>query len=182
MKNYVLPLLAFCAVTLTVMAFRPAESPKAATIATELKWYTIEEAAVLCKTAPRKLMIDVYTEWCGWCKRMDKNTYTDPKVVEYINAHFYPVKFDAEQKAEVKFNNETFGYVTQEGGRGVHTFAYALLDGHLGYPSVVYLNEKNERIMISPGYKEPAGMMKELQFAAEEHYSKTTWEEYSKTH
>ena len=182
MKNYVLPLLAICAIALATMAFRLADQHNKAAAVTEMKWYTIEEAAELNKTAPRKLMIDVYTEWCGWCKRMDKSTYTDPKVVEYINAHFYPVKFDAEQKAEVKFNNETFGYVAQEGERGVNTFAYALLDGHMGYPSVVYLNEKYERIMISPGYKEPADMLKELQFAAEEQYSKTTWEEYSKKH
>lgn len=164
------------------MAFRSADTPKTAQAATELKWYTIQEAAELNKTAPRKMMIDVYTEWCGWCKRMDKTTYTDPKVVEYIAANFYPVKFDAEQKGEVKFNKETFGFVEQEGGgRGVNTFAYALLDGRMGYPSVVYLNEKYERIMISPGYKEPGDMMKELKFAAEELYSKTTWEEYSKS-
>ncbi len=48
--------------------------------------------------------------------------------------------------------------------------------------SAFRLNEKYERIMISPGYKEPLDMIKELHFAAEEHYSKTTWEAYSKTH
>ena len=180
MKNYVLPLLALCALAISVMAFQTAQHPAAAPPAPEMKWYTIEEALELNKTAPRKLMIDIYTDWCGWCKRMDKTTFSDPKVMEYMAANFYPVKFNAEQKAKLKFNAETFKYMEQEGGRGIHTFAYALLDGKLGYPSVVYLNEKYERIMISPGYKEPPVMLKELHFAAEEQYTKTTWEEYSK--
>ena len=65
------------------------------------------------------------------------------------------------------------------GRGGVHNLAYLLLDGKLGYPAMVYLNEKFERIMISPGYKEVPDMLKELKFAAEEQYMKTTWEEYS---
>jgi thioredoxin-related protein len=58
--------------------------------------------------------------------------------------------------------------------------AYSLLEGKMGYPCFVYLNEKFERIMISPGYKEPDAIMKELSFAAEEHYTKTSWEEWNK--
>ncbi|HAD13016.1 MAG TPA: thioredoxin, partial [Saprospirales bacterium] len=59
-----------------------------------------------------------------------------------------------------------------------HSLAYALLDGKMGYPSLVYLNEKYERIMISPGFKESPDLLKELRFAAEEMYTKTTWEKY----
>jgi thioredoxin-related protein len=142
-----------------------------------LKWYTWEEAAELNKVKPKKIFVDVYTEWCGWCKRMDKATFADPAVSSYIAENFYPVKFDAEQKADVNFNGELFKFV-EEGRRGVHTLAYALLDGRMGYPSFVYLNEKYERIMISPGYKEPVDIMKELKFAAGEHYQSTSWEEY----
>jgi thioredoxin-related protein len=69
--------------------------------------------------------------------------------------------------------------MANDNGRGgVHTLAYSLLDGNMGYPAMVYLNEKFERIMISPGYKEVPDMLKELKFAAEEQYSKTTWEAY----
>jgi thioredoxin-related protein len=143
-----------------------------------LKWYTWEEAVELNKTAPKKIMVDVYTDWCGWCKKMDKSTFTDPAVAAYLSANFYPVKFNAEQKGEVKFGDHTFKFVDNGGGRGVHELAYSLLNGQMGYPAFVYLNEKYERIMISPGYKEPADILKELHFAAEEHYSKTTWEEF----
>lgn len=158
-----------------LMAFRPVAEPAPA-----LKWYTWEEAVELNKTAPKKLFVDVYTDWCGWCKRMDKNTFSDPKVAAYLAENFYPVKFNAEQKADIQFAGQTFKYMENEGGRGgVHTLAYSMLDGKLGYPAMVYFNEKFERIMISPGYKEVPDMLKELKYAAEEHYTKTSWDDYN---
>jgi thioredoxin-related protein len=177
MKNLRFALLSIIAIGGICSAFCFVDNAPAATNAGELKWYTWEEAVELNKTKPKKIFVDVYTDWCGWCKRMDKATFNDPSVAAYLTANFYPVKLNAEQKADIKFNGETFKYV-DNGGRGIHTLAYSLLDGKLGYPTVVYLNEKYERIMISPGYKEPADMIKELKFAAEEHYNKTTWEQY----
>jgi thioredoxin-related protein len=147
----------------------------AAPAADTLKWYTWEEAAELNKTAPKKIFVDVYTDWCGWCKRMDKSTFADSSVAAYLAANFYPVKLNAEQKADIQFNGHTFKYVAD--GK-VHELAYSLLDGKMQYPNFVYLNEKYERIMISPGYKEPKDIVKELKFAAEEQYDKTTWEKY----
>lgn len=177
MKKFIFAALGLVAVFTVLAAFCPAPKP-ANTV--ELKWYTWEEAVELNKTKPKKIFVDVFTDWCGWCKKMDKNTFQDPKVAEYLSANFYPVKLNAEQKADIQFNGETFKYMPGEGGRGgVHTLAYSLLEGKLGYPTVVYLNEKFERIMISPGYKDVDGIMKELTFAAEEQYTKTTWEKYS---
>ena len=172
MKKFLLPGLALAAVLFCTYSFKTPE-------AEPLKWYTWEEAVELNKTKPKKIVVDVFTDWCGWCKKMDKGAFLDPAVMAYIGENFYPVKFNAEQKAEIKFNNETFGFIANDNGRGgVHSLAYALLDGHMGYPTLVYLNEKYERIMISPGFKETPDLMKELHFAAEEMYTKTTWEKY----
>lgn len=172
MRNIARSALAFAAIALCSLSFRyPDPEP--------LKWYTWEEAVELNKTKPRKIVVDVFTDWCGWCKKMDKGAFADPAVTAYISANFYPVKLNAEQRGEIKFNDETFGFVANDNGRGgVHTLAYALLDGHMGYPTLVYLNEKYERIMISPGFKETPDLLKELRFAAEEMYIKTTWEKY----
>lgn len=180
MQNMKKIIFATTALLLTGAALVAFTSRKSATTpaADSLKWYTWEEAIELNKTAPKKIFVDVYTDWCGWCKRMDKSTFADSSVVAYLNANFYPVKFNAEQKAEVQFNGQTFKYMESGNGRGVHTLAYSLLDGNLGYPSYVYLNEKYERIMISPGYKEPKDILKEFKFAFEEQYNKTTWEKY----
>lgn len=172
MKKILLSSLAIAALALVTLSFTtPDPDP--------MRWYTWEEAVALNKTKPKKIMVDVYTNWCGWCKRMDKGAFSDPAVTAYLSKHFYPVKLNAEQREAIKFNGENFEFVANENGRGgVHTLAYALLDGKMGYPSLVYLNEKFERIMISPGYKESPDLLKELTFAAEEHYSKTTWEKY----
>ena len=132
----------------------------------KINWLTWEEAVELNKENPKKIFIDVYTDWCGWCKRMDASTFSDSKVVKYVTDNFYAVKFDAEQKGDIEFNGHTFTFIKQ-GRRGVHTLAAALLDGRLGYPSVVYLNEKFERIATSPGYKGADAILKELTFAAE---------------
>lgn len=145
---------------------------------TELTWYTFEQAVELNQKAPRKMMIDVYTHWCGWCKRMDKGAFADPKVVEYVQANFYPVKLNAEQREDILFGRDTFRYVDTGNGRGVNTLAYSLLDGQLGYPTIVYLDGQYRRIMISPGFKESADLLLELKFAAEEHYNTTTWEDF----
>lgn len=147
----------------------------------KLKWYTWEEAVELNKTAPRKIFVDVYTDWCGWCKKMDRETFTDPAVVDFLAKNYYPVKLNAEQKEKIVFNGQAFEYQGSEGQRGVHTLAYALLDGKMSYPSYVYLNEKFERVIISPGYKDATGIMKELKYTAEEKYLTMTWEDYQKS-
>ena len=147
---------------------------------TALKWYTWEEAVALQKIAPKKVMVDMYTDWCGWCKRMDASTFSDPAITAYIQDNFYPVKFDAEQKGDVAFNGNTFKFIAppQGGARGVHELAYSLLDGKLGYPSIVYLTPTYERILISPGYKDVAAMMTELNYVKEDIFRSKSFEDY----
>ena len=145
--------------------------------AAEIKWYTWEEAHELSKTAPKKIFVDLYTSWCGWCKKMDKSTFQDPAVVKYLNENFYAVKFNAEQKESITFNDHEFKFLNQ-GRRGVHQLAYSLLDGKLGYPSFVMLDETFARIMISPGFKQADRLLKELTFAKEEKYMSMSFEDF----
>lgn len=148
----------------------PTDTTSAAEVsAEEIKWYTWDEAIELNKKEPRKLFIDLYTDWCGWCKRMDATTFKDPAVVKHINANYYPIKFDAEQKEEVVYNGHTFKFINS-GRRGVHELAYSLLDGKLSYPSYVYLTEKVERIYVSKGYKQADQFIEELNYFTEEKY------------
>ena len=143
-----------------------------------IKWLSWQEAVDLNKESPKKIFVDVYTEWCGWCKRMDKTTFQDPDVVKYMNENFYAVKLDAEMRELITFNNQEFKYV-ESGGRGVHTLAYSLLEGKMSYPSFVTLNEEFNRIAISPGYKKPDQLLKELKFAADELYKSQSWNDYT---
>ncbi len=132
--------------------------------AADIKWMSWEEAVAANKANPKKIVVDVYTDWCGWCKRMDATTFKDPKVAAYIADHFYAVKFDAEQQQDITYDGHTFSF-QRSGKRGVHALAASLLDNRLSYPSVVYLNDNMERIMISPGYKDADKMLQELKYA-----------------
>ena len=142
-----------------------------------IQWMTWQEAADMAKTEPKKVFVDIYTDWCGWCKRMDATTFQDPAVIQYMNENFYAVKFNAEMKDEIQFNNHTFKWV-QAGRNGIHTLAYSLLEGKMSYPSFVTLNESFDRIAIMPGYKQPEQLLRELKFAADEVYKDKSWDEY----
>jgi thioredoxin-related protein len=145
----------------------------------ELTWYSWEDALKANAKKPKKILVDVYTDWCGWCKKMDQLTFTDPAVVRYLNEHFYVVKFDAEQQGAIQFRGNTYQYQANQGRRGVHELAVALLEGRMSYPSIVYLNERFERITVSPGYKTPEAIMPELQFVGESHYTSKSFEQFS---
>jgi len=127
-----------------------------------IKWMTFEEAIQANQSEKRKIFIDVYTDWCGWCKVMDKKTFTDETVINYMNEHYYAVKFNAEKEDPVVFQGKNFELV-DGGRRPIHTLAYAMLDGKLSYPSYVYFNENNQRITISKGFKDPVRFLKELE-------------------
>jgi thioredoxin-related protein len=129
----------------------------------ELTWLTIEEASELgSKSNKKKFLVDVYTDWCGWCKVMDKKTFTDPELIKYLNENFHVVKFNAEQKESVTFKGKTYTWEPM-GRNGINTLGLELLQNRMSYPSLVYLNENLEPITVSPGYKEPAQLMSELQ-------------------
>lgn len=144
----------------------------------KINWMTWEEAVVAMEKEPRKLFVDVYTDWCGWCKVMDQKTFSKASVVEYMNQNYYAVKLDAEQKEDIQFAGKTFKYVPS-GRRGYHELAANLLQGNMSYPTVVYLNENIQLLSISPGFKEEPQLMKELTFFGDNHYKTTSWKEYS---
>jgi thioredoxin-related protein len=146
-----------------------------------VNWMTFEQAVEKAKTEKRKIFIDVYTDWCGWCKVMDKKTFSDPKVAKILNENFYPVKFDAEQTADIVFHGTTFKN-TGSGGRGTHQLAAALLNNQLSYPTVVFLDEEFRMIQPLPGFKEAPEFHMIAQFIGEDHYKKSKWNEWQSTY
>ena len=146
----------------------------------KIQWMSIEEAYELTLTEenPKKIFIDVYTDWCGWCKRMDKATFQNEEVAAYMNEHYYNVKFDAEQKESIEMLGNTFEFVPQ-GSRGYHELAAALLNGKMSYPTVVFMNAKFEMLSPVPGYQEPIGFMQVARFFGDDIYQEQSWQDYS---
>ncbi|NOT77023.1 MAG: DUF255 domain-containing protein [Cyclobacteriaceae bacterium] len=142
-----------------------------------VKWMTFEQAVEKSKTEKRKIFIDVYTDWCGWCKVMDKNTFSEAQVAKVLNEEFYPVKFNAEQTADIVFNGTTFKFIG-EGNRGTHQLAMALLNNQLSYPTVVFLDEEFKMIQPLPGYQKAEDFHKIITFIGEDHYKTVKWADW----
>ena len=123
----------------------------------KINWLTIEEVEILQQKNPRKVLMDVYTTWCGPCKMMMKNTFTNKNVIEYINANYYAVKFDAESGRNVSFKGNTQTNPTyvegQRGLNGQHEFAKALSVN--SYPTIIYMDEELNVIAPIKGYQTP---------------------------
>jgi len=121
------------------------------TVSKEIQWNTFEEAIALKATYPeKKLLVNVYTDWCKWCKVMDDKTFTDPNVAKFVHTHYLPVKFNAEQRDEIEFQGKTYGYL-QGGKRGMHQLAYELMDRSASFPSIVLLDEQMKELSLLKG-------------------------------
>lgn len=146
----------------------------------EVNWLTWNEAMEYYEEEPKMLYIDLYTDWCGWCKHMDNTTLKNKEVVNTLNEHFYPIKFNAEQKETIQFNGTEFIFI-DNGFRGYHELALSLTNGELGYPNFVILDEEFSRVLVSPGFKESSAVMNELHFAIEEGYKRMSYDDFVKT-
>lgn len=139
--------------------------------AQNVKWYTFSEAVELNKKQPRKIMVDVYTDWCGWCKVMDEQTFQHADIAKILNEKYYAVKFNAERKDDVFFQGTKF-VNKGEGRRPTHDLAIAMLNGKMSYPSIVFMNEQNQLITAVPGFQKPEQMEPLLMYIYESLYEK----------
>jgi thioredoxin-related protein len=130
----------------------------------KLQWLTLPQALEKTKTHPRKILIDIYTDWCGYCKRMDKQVYQHPEVVAKLNKDFYVVKLNAELRDPITVNGKTYRYVQKY---RAHELALSLLNGEMSYPSTVFLNEKQQIMERVPGFIPPKDFLRSLAYLSE---------------
>ncbi len=166
---------------LTIGCFIPRTDAKSsANSPEELKWTPIDKAIIENKASNKKyILVDLYTEWCGWCKKMDENVYTDAQVVSMLNADFTVVKFDAETKDAVNFNGKSYSF-TKTGARGANQLAMDLgsTSGKLGYPTLVVLDANGNKIQAFPGYKDVQSLTELLKYFQTESYKKMDFQQF----
>jgi thioredoxin-related protein len=143
----------------------------------KIQWYTLEQAQELQKKAPKKIFIDMYTDWCGWCKVMDRKTFSVPGIARYINQNYYAVKLNAEQTENIIFKGQVYKF---NQGRGTHDVVFALVSGQFGYPTTVYLDEKLNVLQHISSYLEPSQLDPILHFYGENIYKKKPYEQFQK--
>lgn len=143
----------------------------------EVIWMSFEEAIFRAESEPRKILVDVYTNWCGWCKRMDADTYTNPVLVEYINKHYYAVKFNAETTDTIHFNNKFFVYKPEY---KANELALSLLSQKMSYPTTVFLAEDFSMLTPVAGYMKADQMERVVKYFGENAHKSKKYDEFMK--
>jgi len=145
----------------------------------KVNWIGFEEAVELNKTAPRPILVDLYTDWCGWCKRMDKDTYANEVIAKYINENYYAVKMDGEGKEDITFKGNTFKFVEQ-GRSKYHELAAAIMKGKMSYPSTAFFNTEEQLLQTVPGYLSKEKFEKILAYFGGGNNEKIEWPVFEK--
>ncbi len=139
----------------------------------EVQWLSMEEALQKTDSEPRMIFVEVYTDWCGFCQRMDAETFSHPVIASYLNENFYPVKLNAEQEEPIEFRGRVYENNNLGDRRPTHDFAIAILQGQMSYPSVVFFDKDVELLTAIPGFRPPANMEAVLAFFNKGVYEET---------
>lgn len=147
----------------------------------EIQWMTMEEALQMRKTENKKILVDMHTDWCGWCKKMEEATFRQPHIAQYINENFLPVKFNAESQEAIDFNSSTYNWVRQ-GNRGYHELALKFAEslGRLSFPTIVFINENLQIIQPIPGFQKAEKFEPILHYIAGDYYLNTPWKAFER--
>lgn len=144
----------------------------------KVHWMSMEEMQLAYKKKPKPIIVDVYTSWCGWCKVMDKETYSNDQVAAYINEKYYAVKLDAEGKDPIEWNGKKYGYIPQH---KVNELAAYFLNGQMGYPTTVFFSSLDANPAPLAGYLKPKEIESPLKYFGDGVFKTKPYPEFMKS-
>ena len=148
----------------------------------QVKWQTIEQASQVDLKANRKLFfIDFSTSWCAWCKKMDRETFSDPVVAAILNKYYIPVQFNAEGTSTFTWNGTKYSNTQVPGQKPqAHPFTRAILGQKFGYPSFAIFNNNGGLTQILQGYQKAYDFSMALWYFCSGDKDRYTFEEYQR--
>ncbi len=132
-----------------------------------IKWYKYDEGLKLAAAAKKTVIVDFYTNWCGWCKKMDKETFTDKRVIDYMNKTYIAVKVNAESKETISLPNGPTDGIKLAKSFGVS-----------GYPNYTFLDSEGKKINALPGYKKADEFIIILKYIGDGAYKTQNYKDY----
>lgn len=156
--------IVFFILVVTMAAIGIAQEKKAEN---NIKWNSFDSGITQAKKSGKKVLVDVYTDWCTWCKKMDANTYTDATIRKYLQDHFVLIKLNAESTDKISY-----------GGKKLSGADFSQAMGVTGFPSTLFLDSKGSPITMLPGYAEPNMFIHVLSFISEDQYKHKKFSDY----
>ena len=141
-----------------------------------IDWISIEDAVNKGLSEPRKLFIYIYSDNCGWCKRMNEVSFSDTIIISYINANYYPVKLNSSLSQDVILGSRTYKFIPADPSKNspsYHELVVTLLNGRMAFPAISFISEKMEYMGVEFGFKNPPLLEAWLHFIGENEYLKT---------
>ncbi len=142
----------------------------------KVQWLSVAELQAAYNKNPKPILVDVYTSWCGWCKVMDRETYSKDDVAAYINEHYYAVKLDAETKETLVWSRKEYGY---NAAYKSNDLAIYLLGGQMSYPTTVFLTALSAQPAALPGYQKPKELEAPLKYFGDGIYKTKNFQEFN---
>ncbi len=136
--------------------------------AEKIQWLSYDEGLAKAKKEGKHILVDFYTNWCGWCKKMDKTTFADPEVVEYMNRKMVAIKVNAEAKTEVNFKDQVI--TEAQLSRQVY--------GVSGYPTYYFIDPDGKSLFKVPGYKRTAEFLNLARYVGDSYYKEQSFQAF----
>lgn len=136
-----------------------------------IKWNNFKDGLKLAKFKNKKVLINVYTDWCKWCKKMESEVFPNAEVLKYINEKFIPIKFNGEAPNIINYFGETFSHSEFIAAFGIN-----------GFPATIFLTSEGEPITVLPGYHKADEYLKILKFIGDDIFRKMNFDEYLRSY
>ncbi len=148
-----------------IMAFMPVGASN-----NKLQWHSFNEGLAKAKKDKKMVLIDFYTDWCGYCKKMDAETYSNDKIIQYLNSKYVLVKINPEKSGDLKYKGTDYSLSSFTRSLGIN-----------GYPSTLFMEYDEELVTLVPGYIQTGEFLNIIEFLGERHYKTMKYEEFLKT-